>query len=153
MELRLTRVIQALGRRRLAEDQQLQNVEGGLHSRRQDPRRRQALGEGFAREKQPRRLQFSHGAKGRGIGAVATRHGAAPGQVLDQPEPLDFRQLRPLAQQPQRHGQKTAKPMQGHGQLLGQGAGQHHREPGAGEATGPRGHHQSANFGPTLGGE
>ena len=43
--------------------------------------------------------------------------------------------------------------MQGHGQLLGQGAGQDHREPGAGEAPRPRGHHQPADLGPARGGQ
>ena len=93
--------------------------------------------------------QFLHATPGVGIEAMGARaittgHHPPARQGLDQPGGL-------LQLQPPGNQQKTTHPIEGHPELLGQGAGHHHRQPGARKSPWAKGHRQTANLRPLLG--
>ena len=123
-----------------AELQQLANVGGQLG----DGCELGAGGQGGVRGKQPGRRQLDHRRPvAPGSRAIQPRHHPATGQFLHQPGGL-------LDRQPPGHQQKTAHPIKGHIELLGEGAGQHHGEPGAGESPRPDRHRQTVQLGPLI---
>ena len=81
---------------------------------------------------------------------VATPDLTAARQGLHDPEGVVRRRQRPLACQPRGHQGKAADSIQRAVELLGQCARHHHRQAGACEATGPRGHRQAHDRGPLI---
>ena len=106
--------------------------------------------------------RLHHLALGQKMGLLQLRNGAtltdlvgpphltAARQGLHDPEGVLRRRQRPLACQPRRHQGEAADAVERAVELLGQCARHHHRQAGACEATGPRGHRQAHDRGPLI---
>lgn len=138
---------QISGLRQLRQFQELQRISHRIHHRRE---RGSSAAPALAGTHQPRGLELRHPTQNSWIQAIAAHNAAAPGQHLLQPE-LPASLVRGLGGQlPPGDQQKAAEAMQRNRQLLSQGAGQHHRQPGTGEATGPCRNGQPSQLSPVI---